>query len=275
MRIHAWGGLGSQLFAVALASDISRRFPERKLVIVLHSSGVTKRGPEVCEVFPEFKYFEVDDFSNRKNHDSKLKNRSFKKLIRRLLRFSALFMGLIAEENDCNSKLAHRWTFSIRGHYSHRQIGNNFLAELKKRLSQLSKLEASNYNTTAVIHYRLGDLLELTNKNPIAVERILYVVSQFTEMESVTVLSDSPQRVHRLLESFPSVHEFQIQELTTVQTIWAATQAKVFIGTSSKISYWAVLLRLHQKESLQNFMPSEDKGILRVISSNLVNVDFY
>ena len=275
LRIHAWGGLGSQFFAVALASDISRRFPKRRLVIVLHSSGVTKRKPEVCEVFPDFKYIEVDDFSNRKNHDSKLKKRSLKTLIRRLLRLSALITRLVAEENDCNSRLVHWWTFSVRGHYSHRQIGNDFLTELKERLSQLSKLEVSDYSATAVIHYRLGDLLELTNKNPIAIERMLNIVSQMVEIESVTVFSDSPQRALLLLESFPSEHEYQVQELTTIQTIWAAAQARVFLGTSSKISYWVVLLRLHQNESLLNFMPSEDKRILRVINSNPLNVEYY
>lgn len=275
LRIHAWGGLGSQLFAVALASDITRRFPKRKLVIILHSSGVTKRKPEVCELFPEFKYIEIDDFLDRKSHDSKLKKRSLRRFVLHLLRAGALSSGILAEENVSHSRLVHGWTLSIRGHYSYRQIGNEFLSEIERRLTQLSKLNASDYKATTVIHYRLGDLLELTNKNSIPAERILNVICQMTEIESVTVLSDSPQRALHLLENVSCDHQFQAQELTTVQTIWAASQAKVFLGTSSKISYWVVLLRNYRDESLPNFMPNEDKKTLKVIKSNCVNVKFY
>ena len=41
--IHCWGGLGSQLYAWAMAEMVQTKYPRRKIEIVFHSSGVTKR----------------------------------------------------------------------------------------------------------------------------------------------------------------------------------------------------------------------------------------
>jgi len=72
IKIHVWGGLGSQLHAWYLAEALMVKHPGRKIKLVFHSSGVTRRTPEICQVLAEFKYIFVDDFKENTNniHDS-------------------------------------------------------------------------------------------------------------------------------------------------------------------------------------------------------------
>jgi hypothetical protein len=275
LRIHVWGGLGSQLFAVALAFSVSKRFPGRELILALHSSGVTKRRPEVCELFPEFNYIEIDDYSTRESHDSQSKKWSLEAAIRGSLRFGALYTGILAEENHPDSRLVHRWTLSVRGHYFHRKIEDEFLTILKQRLAKISKLTNGDYRSFAIIHYRLGDLLELSNRSWIDARRIRNVIYQIVEVEAISVLSDSPPKALSLLQEESYERKLQAQELTTAETIWAGSQAKVFVGTSSKISYWIVLLRLANTQKLINFMPKEDRKTISIISGKSANVEYY
>jgi hypothetical protein len=275
LRIHIWGGLGSQLFAIALAFDILKMYPKRELILVLHSSGVTKRQPEVCGLFPEFKYHEVDDFSARESHDSRIRYLSFRSIFLAFLRNCALFSGVLAEENDGRTRRVHKWTLSVRGHYSHRVIDKEFLKILGLRLHGFLKNDNDIYREKVILHYRLGDLVELTNKTNINPHRIANIFSRIGAPLEITVLSDSPEMARALIEETSPKSTIVTDNLSTVKAIWAGAGAKTFIGTSSKISYWIILLRTAFHKQSQNFMPTEDEKILRTISLEDTNVQLY
>lgn len=275
LRLHAWGGLGSQLFAIAAAFDILDRFPKRKIEIVLHTSGVTKRTPEVCEIFPEFKYIEIDDFSSRERHDSKTEVLSLRTTFRKILRFCVLYGGFLAEENENESRATRRWTLSVRGHYFHRRVSNEFLKGLYERLQLVSSLNLETDQIDVALHYRLGDLLELSNKNSVDVRRIVSTFSGLNKSECVTILSDSPEKALSLLICASNRENLQVREFTTLNTIFVATNANVFIGTSSKVSYWIILLRVMNANKSKNFMPREDSELINVLCPNGSGVDYY
>jgi hypothetical protein len=275
LRLHVWGGLGSQLFAVAAAFDISERFPKRRIVIVLHSSGVTKRKPEVCEIFPELSYVEIDDFSSRELHDSKTEDLSAKAVFRRLLRFGAMCSGFLAEENENESRVTRRWTLSVRGHYFHRKISYEFVTMLNQRLQLVCDIKNDALQADAVLHYRLGDLLELSNKNSVDVNRIVAKFSDLKESDKITILSDSPEKALTLIRSASDRNNLQGGEFSTLNTIFIAANAQVFIGTSSKISYWIIMLRVLNLDKSKNFMPQEDSELLNVLCNCGSSVDYY
>lgn len=275
LRIHVWGGLGSQLFAVALTLDISKRFPNRELMLVLHSSGVTKRGPEIYELFPQFSYLEVDDFTTRKTHDSQVEYFSLQSVYRRLLRNCAIFAGFLAEENDGHSRKVHRWTLSVRGHYFHRIVDTDFLMLLDKRLDEVAGINIEEFRIKTVLHYRLGDLLELTNKSNIDPNRIVNVILAMKENSEVTLFSDTPEKAISLLKADSLECNIVTGYFSPVNTIWAASHAKTFIGTSSKISFWICLLRLLNDQQSRNYMAEEDKKILSALSLDETNVQYY
>lgn len=275
LRIHVWGGLGSQLFAVAATLEISKRFPNRKLILVLHSSGVTKRSPEIYELFPQYKYLEVDDFTTRETHGLQVRYCSLRSMYRALLRNAAIFTGFLAEENNgCNRKV-HKWTLSVRGHYFHRRVDNEFLALLGNRLEQVTGINIEEFKHKTVLHYRLGDLLELKNKSNIDPSRVVKVLSEMDNEPEITVFSDSPAKAISLLKATSLRTNIVTENFSSVNTIWAATHAKTFVGTSSKISYWICLLRLFHDRQSRNLMANEDKRIIGTICSGHTHVRYY
>ena len=275
LKIHVWGGLGSQLFAVALVFSLKNRFPRRELLIVLHSSGVTRRSPEVVNLFPEFNYIEVDDFSGRISHDSEILRKSPKNSVRKIARFLALSFGLLAEENDGKTRKTYPWTLSVRGHYFHRSISHLFIQKLASRLEETCAPNISLLKHEAAVHYRLGDLLELSNKKPIESERISEVLRGLKIVQVITVLSDSPVKALSLLKESSKGESLQVLNLKTPETILVASRSNFFVGTSSKISYWITLIRLPNSPENSTYMPNEDADILKIVSTNSNNILFY
>ncbi len=249
LRIHTWGGLGSQLFAIELAQFLGNKYPNRKLTIFLHTGGVTRREPEIAALFPNFKYVFVDDFSNERSSSRIQKSSSgmqFRNIFRSTARKSMEILGLIATCNDDKSVQSIRpWVLSLRGHYSYRTINPDFLT-LLKQLVEL-KMDTSfplprNY---CAIHYRLGDLLTLAEKQPIAEESIRYEVSRVLsthKFDSLIVLSDSPTEASSRLSGIGEL-EILSPDLGTIDVIATSLLATYFIGTSSKISFWIAAVR--------------------------------
>ena len=47
VRVHSWGGFGSQLFAMIIAERLIAKKGLRQIMIVFHTSGVTERELEI------------------------------------------------------------------------------------------------------------------------------------------------------------------------------------------------------------------------------------
>jgi hypothetical protein len=245
VRIHAWGGLGSQLFAIALAEDFKASFPNRSLRIVLHTGGVTRRHPEVTELFQDFEYQYEEDFQPRKENPaealgvSKFNSREFAKRI-------LVSLGLLAICNDDNStRRLFPWVLSIRGHYSYRGISEDFLRQLALMSLASSKIDLAEFKEACVLHYRLGDLLTLSEKNPISVSRLASEYSSIKKQmcfRKLIVFSDSPSEVTR---SFTPLiqDDVEVLDFPTSQVIASAVSSKYFVGTSSKVSFWIASIR--------------------------------
>jgi len=262
LQIHAWGGLGSQLFAISLAYELKGRYPSRNQLIVLHTGGVTKRSPEVKSLFPEFSYLEVDDFKQRKlglKRETKMSINAIKKFARVFF----LFTGVLAEENDGRTRKVKAWTLSVRGHYLYRKVDKKFLQTLFQRLKDSNKLDVTKNCTETFVHYRLGDLIDLPEKNPIRPERIIEALQLKSQTKFMNVLSDSPQLAAALLNKNSCGLQFYPLDLSTQGALFEATLGNIFLGTSSKISYWIVLLRICSRGESINLIPAEDSNLIK------------
>jgi len=62
IRVHCWGGLGSQLFGWSLYEDLQIRYPSRRIHVYLHQGGVTQRPSEIDHVFEKGIIFKVFDY---------------------------------------------------------------------------------------------------------------------------------------------------------------------------------------------------------------------
>jgi hypothetical protein len=273
LKIHAWGGLGSQLFAVSIAYDLFKSFPGRRIRIVLHTGGVTYRLPEVVTLFPGYEFGFRDDYrldiapqqSSEKPLNGQL--RSFLKKISRILH-------LVETANDeFEFKRIKFWTLSLRGHYSYRTIPREFYLQLDKSIKELVTNHSTWLNYTCAIHYRLGDLLTLQEKKPLPVDLImqeLAKVKKENHLENFLIFSDSPDIALERLSPLGS-ELLNAPYKNSLEVIDNSVHAKYFVGTSSKISFWIAGLRA----SVYGLPSSLPVGNQREYGSLFVGVNKY
>jgi hypothetical protein len=281
VRIHAWGGLGSQLFAIAMAEDFKTIFPKRSIKIVLHTGGVTRRMPEVTEIFPEFEYEYEDDF--RQKGEKLVQNAStYKSFFRSTVKKILYTIGFMAQcDDDFATKRLFPWIVSIRGHYSYRTINSFFLIRLEERCRGIQDSNVTDLAETCIVHYRLGDLLVINEKSPVSA---LSLASEYLKIKdqihftNLIVFSDSPTEARLRFSSLIS-DKLLVLDSKTASVIANAIRAKYFIGTSSKISFWIAGIRevVYQSPSslpLENFdqyikTTRENSDLLRPYITNL------
>lgn len=263
------------MFAIALAFRLTRKFPKREIVMVLHSGGVTKRLPEISELFPEFVYKEIDDFAITDGIRARSSFQTFQGFTRKLLRSVALSTGLLAEENDVVSQKVRFWTLSVRGHYFDRKVEYEFLNVLYQRLEERFGSKNRDYSKSLILHYRLGDLLELVDKSALQPSRIVQAITQNENSGEILVFSDSPEKAISMLSKFSGSLTFQSDPLASSPTLFVASQANVFLGTSSKISYWIILLRITCLNKRKNMMPYEAEPIFQKLLGDFEGIEYY
>ena len=246
LKIHCWGGLGSQLYALAIANSLQAKFKRRRISLVLHTSGVSKRLAELN--FIENLLFEVNqvnDFSpsTRSEHEIvELKDRNSRKILKNILYFTRF---VCTANTDSEFTKIRPWTLALRGHYSYRTIESSFYDYLLLNLKD--KVTDSSIDQNVIsIHYRMGDLLQLTNKSVYPVEKIVEKVNELTKTNNyskIIVYSDSPKNVEDALISAGLNKNFIVRDVDTIDVISECASSGYFIGTNSKVSLWIVNIR--------------------------------
>jgi hypothetical protein len=157
---------------------------------------------------------------------------------------------------------------SLRGHYSYRSISPDFLAELKASILRKEIIQPIAKESSCCIHYRLGDLLTLSEKKPIgplSVLTELKTVQKQYNFSKLVVFSDSPAEAKlRFLASEAQILE--VPNSSTTQVIANSVDADYFIGTSSKISFWIAAIRAvvdKRKSSLPEINVNQFRGLVR------------
>ena len=272
LRIHCWGGLGSQLFAWAVVEELLLRNYSREIELVLHTSGVTKR---ISELESLGKYVKVTQI-----HDFKISQKSltrFEKfqvgglLVDLLRRFSRLILSStrVISEYD-NSGFPHPWTLMLRGHYSGRPISQDTLISMYQRLSSeglINQTSKSGLNPLG-IHYRLGDLLVLEEKTYIQPQEVVRAINQVggTGNSVIDVYSDSPHEAVELLSKCTDLHKFSEKNLTPWDTISELLSYRFFISTNSKIGIWVALFRTLNQDDVASLIPNQlSRDVLRIL----------
>ena len=276
LRVHCWGGLGSQLYAWALLEDLVHDFPNRNVNLVLHNSGVTKRQSDLDFLGLELSITVVDDFKETRAQS----HRSSKKSLRWTLDFSTIVklvlrtMGFLATANtNYEYGKIRSWTTDVRGHYSHRTISRETLSLMKTRAERCGKSwlvdeYAESINLDALrIHVRLGDLLTLESKGPLAFERIFSAIDYYktkdSNLKTIYVASDSPEiAIQNFREKYPQDIVIPVVE-DPWRTISILSSGRTFIGTNSKISVWIAILIFNQDKASQVSLPNGSMNHLR------------
>jgi len=258
IRIHTWGGLGSQLLGVALCIDIQARFPRRTLQLVHHTSGVTERKLEI-----DFKAVGFEDEMHEDFHQSNQveRRKDLKKFLRGRAKFTARFLNLHSTSNTDREYLELKpWVLSIRGHYSHRALSDQSLRKIANLIGLLRQVDTSRNDGIIAVHYRLGDLVDIHNKSyihPITITQVVSESAQSFNLNSIRVYSDSPEIAWDLLGKSFQDRNLEVLSRTTVETIYELVNSPVFVGTNSKISVWVAILRDRLWSGKSSFLPMQ------------------
>lgn len=277
IRVHTWGGFGSQLFTAHLILRLKYRFPGRNIKVIIHTSGVTRRSGEFDFKRLGVRQVEIDDFSahKRRTINSPSSIFSIRRIKRNLLvslRYLLLrFHFLETANNEIAFRKIRFWTISLRGHYTKVILDRHSINELFEVLFDGAKTYILQQQDI-VVHYRLGDLLTLDDKSPISSDRVdgILVATRVTP-SSVLVLTDS-----RTNEYKNYVKETRILDLlepgsfNPLITLSACVQAKTFIGTNAKLSLWAAIFRSFVL-SRNSYLPNE----LKSMNSSELLIDWY
>jgi hypothetical protein len=249
LRVHSWGGLGSQLFALSILFDLKNRFPNRKILLIHHTSGISRRLFELESILdPSFKLITTDDYKlfehNKIKSSYKRKTKFFfTHKFKILLERNKLIINYDRYNNLDRLK---PWTIMIRGHYSDTLISKDFYSYC---INKFKNIKTNGNSNSLIIHYRLGDLINLSGKSIIApkdlIEKIKIVLRE-EDIEKILIYSDSIEEAQRtLLPINMMIREVEFSSAPTIDVVRNSINAKYFIGTNSKVSIWIIKFRDH------------------------------
>ncbi len=264
--IHVWGGLGSQLHAWYLYEYVRLRFPNKRFVLMFHSSGVTRRMCELGAVLQGISWIQVDDFTEQPAAPSLVESLT---IPLRLVRNFLTRLGIVVAANT-DDELKQIWvlTRSIRGHYSRLSIEPQVLVAMKQQATRAGCdfFEAPKVDT-ASIHIRLGDLVGLEGKSHTDFNRINSAIETLEakfNRPKVIVFSDSPELViENIEEEKKSLIEVNSKNTNAWDEMSQMINSQYFIGTASKLSTWVCVLRIWTNSTSVNYMPNEMAEILK------------
>ena len=263
LRVHSWGGFGSQLFTAYVVLKLQRKFPNRRIEVVIHTSGVTRRVSEFNFETLGVNMVQVEDYKAKDVRDSTDKARAsyshnLPQVTRGLLYQILQWLRLVQSANtDLSFNLISLWTLSIRGHYTRLSLEETLVESLYSVLS-LKESPFMIQRNALVVHYRLGDLLNLDEKQPINVDRVEGVLEKLRfQTNRLVLLSDSnEEELAEFLKNSMILKFCKPSNYGPSKTLRFCIDAESFIGTGAKISLWAAIFRyfVHEKES---FLPTE------------------
>jgi hypothetical protein len=269
IKINSWGGLGSQLFAWALAIEIGDRFSKRKICLVFHTGGVTRRHQELSSLIPKYDEIVVEDF-NQATANNQDPNSTLLKMLKVYTRQTLIKSGFVADANtDQDLKNITFFVLNIRGHYSYKELDTKIIKLILDRLISLGYVTVNeNSSVKNVIHYRLGDLLILSSKSHLHPTQFQFALDNDVNDKDWTVFSDSPEiATAELHKAFP-----HLKFINGGEDVWDAISksiySEIFLGSNSKISIWILLFRSIVSPEKVNYMPISLKDNLEKIFGN-------
>ena len=278
------------MYAWALFERLQVKFPNKNFRLVFHAGGVTKRSPDLELFFLNNEKVFVQDFKSSENLNSdKSSNKKLKNTIKKSFIGASkkvlISTGFVASaNNELEFSKLKPWVVSVRGHYSELRIDLETIMFMKTRTENSGsnfRIILNQNEDLDVLHYRLGDLLSLAEKSPIDTKRIVNAIQETKAgtTRALWVLSDSPSQAVELLQrEDPEIQvKFDDGSLDAWQSLMAMSSANIFIGTSSKLSIWAIIFRALLLQDAPSHISSEVKHhvVANLAEPGLSGVHFY
>ena len=258
------------------------RNPRRNFGLVFHTAGVTKRLPEIEEFLSVNEIRRIDDFDAKNPSGKGLKshNSGVSKFVKS---WTKHFLSVVGIENNHESLKGmtriYPWTRVIRGHYSRIAIDDAALTRISSKIFNSVENRSRENIGKLVVHLRLGDLMDLTDKSPIDEDSLRQVLSELlgdAAIEQTVVHSDSPDLVYAFLGS-SGRNTLVLRDLTVtpLSALVEMVEADYFVGTSSKLSLWASIFRIKLGKK-NTYIPKHLSAVLiDLLGGEIKGIQFY
>jgi hypothetical protein len=218
--------------------------PGKKIILVLHTGGITARSSEIDFLSSEINLLKVDDYRASSN-GKHLLNSGFKSIfsfIKIYIKFLANYFRFVITDDKEVSQVKF-WTYSVRCTYSSNVLRKKDIVHMAGILGIDSNSSEQNF---LGVHYRMGDLPTLKPSALVPLNSISIVVNELVKagaiFDKVKIFSDSIIDNYNL--QLPKEIDYEWISVDTLQTIRELSKAKYFVGTSSKVSLWVAIFRL-------------------------------
>ena len=218
-------------------------FPGKRVILVLHTGGITTRSSEIDFLSNKINLLKVDDYrasSNSKQlHNSGSK--SVFSFIKISIKFLASYFRFVITDDRKVFKVRF-WTYSVRCTYTSSVLRKQDIVHMAGILGIDSNTSEQN---SLGVHYRMGDLPTLKPIALVPLDSISIVINELIKMgavfDKVKIFSDSIVDNSNL--QLPKKIDSEWISVDTLQTIRELSNARYFIGTSSKVSLWVAIFR--------------------------------
>ena len=269
LKIHCWGGLGSQLLALNYYLRVQELYPRKRIILVLHTGGITARNSEIDFLSNRINLRKVDDYhagaNDRQPHASSSKPIFY--FLKSFIKSLANYFRFVITDDKKVLKV-NFWTFSVRCTYTLNILRKQDIVHMADILGITSNSSQQNFTG---IHYRMGDLLTLKPSALVPLDSVSKVINDLVKagavIDKVRIYSDSIIENSNL--QLPKEIDSEWKSVDTLQTISELSKANCFIGTSSKVSLWVAIFRWALNTAGDVYLPSS------IISQfdQLTNVD--
>lgn len=256
LKIHCWGGLGSQLLALNYYLRVQELYPRKRIILVLHTGGITARNSEIDFLSNKINLLKVDDYragSNDKQSHTTDSNSIFNFVKASIKPLANNFRFVITDDKKVLQ--VKFWTLSVRCTYTSNALRKQDIVNMADILGITSNSLEQNFTG---IHYRMGDLPTLKPSALVPLDSISKVIDDLIKagavIDKVRIYSDSIVENSNL--QLPKEINSEWKSVDTLQTISELSRSKYFIGTSSKVSLWVAIFRWALNTAGDVYLPS-------------------
>ena len=256
LKIHCWGGLGSQLLALNYYLRVQELYPRKRIILVLHTGGITARNSEIDFLSNKINLLKVDDYragSNDKQSHTTDSNSIFNFVKASIKSLANNFRFVITDDKKVLK--VKFWTFSVRCTYTSNILRKQDIVHMADILGITSNSAEQNFTG---VHYRMGDLPTLKPSALVPLDSISKIINDLNKagavIDKVRIYSDSIIDNSNL--QLPKEIDYKWKSVDTLQTISELSKAQYFIGTSSKVSLWVAIFRWALNTAGDVYLPS-------------------
>ena len=231
-------------------------FPRKRIILVLHTGGITARNSEIDFLSNQINLLKVDDY--RAGSNDKQSHASSSKPI---FYFLKVFIKSLANNfrfvitDDKKVLKVKFWTFSVRCTYTSNGLRKQDIVHMAGILGIDSNSSEQNF---LGVHYRMGDLPTLKPSALVPMDSISKIINDLVKdgavIDKVRIYSDSIVENSNL--QLPKEIDSEWKSVDTLQTISELSKAQYFIGTSSKVSLWVAIFRWALNTAGDVYLPS-------------------